>query len=132
MSNDDLNHLLAQYRAGLEAEVSLLHQLETVAGRQREVSEQRDYEKLTSENDERDRLMRTLVAIDQGLRGVRAQLSKARNELTGHPDYTIVAELRKTAGDLVARILNTDRDSMKALADADLARKAAIASLERG
>jgi hypothetical protein len=34
--------------------------------------------------------------------------------------------------DLVAAILATDQESMKALADAELARRAAVASLERG
>jgi len=132
VTQQELHGLLGQYRAGLEAEVSLLRQLESVAACQREVSESRDYDRLTAANDERDRLTRTLVTIDQGLRAVRSRLSASRAEVADMPDFTIVAELRRSAADLVARILATDRDSMKALADADLARRAAVASLERG
>jgi hypothetical protein len=40
--------------------------------------------------------------------------------------------LRQTAADVIASILATDKDSMKALADAELARRAAVSSLERG
>jgi hypothetical protein len=132
VTENELLTLLEQYRAGLEAEVALLKQLESVAGRQRDVSESRDYDGLRRENDDRDQLTRKLVTIDQGLVGVREVLSRSRRALAGHRAYATVVELRRTAADMVAKILATDRDSMKALADADLARKAAIASLERG
>jgi hypothetical protein len=132
MTHGELLSLLEQYRAGLEAEISLLRQLEDVAARQREVTESRDYERFKRESDTRDRLTGTLVTIDQQLRDMRTTLHESRQALSGLADYAVVGELRRTAADLVQRILATDRDSMKALADADLARKAVIASLERG
>lgn len=132
MTHAELVSLFEQYRAGLEAEIALLRQLEGIASRQREVSESRDYERFKTESDQRDRLTGTLVTIDQQLRAVRETLQSGHQALTGLPEYRLVAELRRTAADLVARILATDRDSMKALSDADLARKAVVASLERG
>jgi hypothetical protein len=132
MTHAELVSLLEQYRAGLEAEIALLRQLESVAARQRDVTESRDYEHFKLESDHRDGLTRTLVTIDQQLRDIRETLHASRQALSGLPDYAIVGELRRVAADLVQRILATDRDSMKALSDADLARKAVVASLERG
>ena len=43
-----------------------------------------------------------------------------------------VVTLRQQAAALVARILATDEESIQALADAELARRAAVASLEQG
>ena len=132
MTHAELVNLLEQYRAGLEAEIALLRQLEAVAERQHEVTESRDYERFRTESDQRDRLTGTLVAIDQQLRSMRETLHNSRQALSALPDYKIVGELRRVAADLVQRILATDRDSMKALSDAELARKAVVASLERG
>ena len=132
MTHAELVSLLEQYRAGLEAEIALLRQLEHISARQREVTESRDYERFKAESDHRDRLTGTLVTIDQQLRAIRETLHDSRQALSALPDYKICGELRKTAADLVQQILATDRDSMKALSDADLARKAVVASLERG
>ena len=132
MTHAELVSLLEQYRAGLETEIALLRQLEDVAARQREVTESRDYERFKAESDRRDRLTGTLVTIDQQLRAIRETLHGSRHALSALPDFKVCGELRKTAADLVQRILATDRDSMKALSDADLARKAVVASLERG
>lgn len=132
MSDADLTDALAQYRAGLEAELILLEQLAQVATRQRNVTARRDYEQLEREGDERDRLTRALVSVEDGLRVVRQGLTHARNRvamLAGYPD---VVSLRQRAAALVARILATDEESMQALADAELARRAAVASLEQG
>jgi hypothetical protein len=123
---------LEQYRAGLEAEIALLHQLEVVAGRQRGVTARRDFEQLAIESDERERLTRALVSLEQEMRDVRAQIAGARLSLAALPSYGELLRLRQTAADLVARILATDGESMQALADAEMARRAAVASLERG
>lgn len=132
MSEQQLAHLLEQYRAGLEAQIALLRQLETVAARQREVSEARDFERLAAASDERDRLTRSLVAIEQGLSEVRDTLRQFQKEVVALDTFRQVTSLRQAAAELVARILATDRESMKSLADAELARRTALASLERG
>jgi hypothetical protein len=123
---------LDQYRAGLEAEVALLEQLAAVAARQHGVTARRDYEQLAVESDERERLTRALVRVEDGLKPVRARLSAARDRVATLSGYAAVAGLRQRATALVAGILATDEESMQALADAELARRSAVASLEQG
>ena len=132
MNRDDLVRLIEQYRAGLEAELSLLHQLEAVAGRQREASHTPDYPALERAADDRDRLMRSLVIVEDGVRAVRKTLSEHRATASRLPGYDSVAALHREASQLVNRILSTDQQSLTALADAELARRSAVAGLERG
>ena len=82
MNDHALVDALAQYRAGLDAEIALLEQLALVAARQRGVTVRRDFEQLGIEGDERDRLTRALVAVEEGLQPVRARLSAARDRVT--------------------------------------------------
>src|SRR5262249_50978259 len=129
---NDVSALLAEFRAGLEAEVALLRQLEAVAIRQRENSAAADYERFSVESDRRDGLTRSLVAIESGLVPLRKQLAGTGAATKRLDGYDNVVALRREAIELASRILATDQASMKALADADLARKAALASLARG
>ena len=124
--------MLGQYRAGLETGVALLRQLHEVSGRQRSGSEQRDFTRLREDSDTRDRLTRALVAIEPDLRAIRAALTDARQDLTSVDGHAEVLALRREVAELVASILATDRESIQALADAELARRAALASLECG
>ncbi len=48
------------------------------------------------------------------------------------PAYPAIVELRRQAADLVSNVLSVDQESMKSLADAEMARRAAMASLEKG
>lgn len=132
MNDRDLADCLAQYRAGLEAEIALLGRLEVVAARQRGETARRDFERLGVEGEERDRLTRALVSLEEGLQPVRARLHSARDLVAHFVGYTEVLALRQKAGALVSRILATDEESMQSLADAELARRAAVASLEQG
>ena len=132
MNDRDALHSLEQYRAGLEAEIALLRQLDAIAIRQRDVTETRDFEQLAKESDVRDRLTRTLVTIEKGVREVRDALNASKLNLSRFEPYQQVVALRHVAAEMVQRILKVDRESMKALGDAELARRAALASLERG
>ena len=132
MNEHALVDALAQYRAGLEAEIALLEHLALVAGRQRSVTARRDFEQFGVEGDERDRLTRALVTVEDGLQAVRARLTGARDRTATLDGYSDVVALRQRAAALVARILATDEESMQSLADAELARRAAVASLEQG
>jgi hypothetical protein len=132
VTEHDAQHHLEQYRAGLEAEIAILRQLDTIAARQRDVTETRDFEQLARESDVRDRLTRTLVTIEKGVREVRDALNASKLNLSRFETFQQVVTLRHAAADLVQRILKTDHDSMKSLGDAELARRAALASLERG
>jgi hypothetical protein len=132
VSATELASVLEQYRAGLEAEIALLQQLHAIAVRQRERTAARDFEQFSVESDARDRLTRSLVNIEQGMRTIRDSLILGRANLVRLPAYQSVMALRQTAADVVASIQATDQHSMKALADAELARRAAVSSLERG
>jgi hypothetical protein len=132
VTRDELARLVAQYRAGLEAELTLLHQLEPIAVEQRSVSRNGDYGAFTSAADTRDEIMRSLVMIEEGLRQVRATLSEHRVIVSDLDGFRDVTELHRKAGQLVNRILATDQESMSSLADAEIARRSAVASLERG
>jgi hypothetical protein len=132
VTHQELVDALTQYRTGLETAVSLLRRLHAVAGRQREGTATRDFDRLASEADIRDELTRALVAIEPSLRDVKAALASDPHTVSRLPGYDEVVALRQAASDLVAEILQTDGESMHALADAELARRAAVASLECG
>jgi hypothetical protein len=123
---------LEEFRKGLETELALLRQLHCVAAEQRTVSAARDFDRFAVISDERDRLTRTLLAVEQGLSEHRERLAALRDDVASIPVYGSILALRQASTDLVNEILASDRDAMKALADAELARRAALASLERG
>jgi ATP:corrinoid adenosyltransferase len=132
VTDEPLRQLLTQYRTALDAQISLLHQLEDAAGRQHATTETRNFEQLAVESDHRDQLTRSLLAIEEGLAAVRETLAASRADIEPLDEFAAVMHLRRIAAELVARILATDRESMKVLSDAELARRAAMASLDRG
>ncbi len=132
MTPRELPPLVAQYRAGLEAEMTLLHRLEALATRQREVSEQGDLATLASVSDERDRVMAGLVRIEHELRPVRSLLLEHRLALDDIHEFSDVAALHQDAAALVERVVTDDRGSLNALKEAELARRFAAQSLEQG
>ena len=132
MTDDELRGGLAEYRAGLEAQIGLLEQLVQVSARQQGESARRDFEQLGAAGAERDRLTQALVPIEHGLKDLRVRLTAHRDRTVVVPGYRDVVTLRQQAAALVARILATDEESIQALADAELARRAAVASLEQG
>ena len=132
MTDGELRDGLAEYRAGLEAQIGLLEQLVQVSARQRGESARRDFEGLGAAGAERDRLTQALVTIENGLKDLRVRLTASRDRTVMLPGYREVVALRQQAAALVARILATDEESIQALADAELARRAAVASLEQG
>lgn len=132
MSVEQVTQLVEQYRVGLEAELSLLRQLEVVATHQREASEEPELGALDAPGEERDRLTAGLVAVEHQLKDVRRALAAARDEASRIDGFDDLVELHRTAATLVARILATDAESLRALQDAERARRAAAQALERG
>ena len=132
MTDAGLPQLVAQYRAGLEAEMTLLHRLESVAAEQRTASEQGDLEILSAVSDQRDRLMAGLVRIEAELKPVRKVLHEHRRQLESLPEFREVTALHKTAAALVDRVVNEDRVSLDALKQAERARRFAARSIEQG
>ena len=132
MTPDEIAGLLDQYRAGIEAELSLLHQLAGVAAAQREATQAADLAALGQVADQRDRIMRSLVTIEEGLRSVRQALVEHRHLAMQIDGYEEVARRHRQAVTLVGDILATDQQSMADLAHVELARRSAVAGLERG
>jgi hypothetical protein len=132
VTGGDADQMLAQYRAGLEAQIALLRQLEAVASRQRTVSESRDFERLAAESEWRDSLTRNLVEIEQGLAAGLRAMGASGPAVATLEGLSEVVSLRRTTANLIARILATDQLSLQSLANAEVAHRSALASLERG
>lgn len=132
MTAAELAALIDQYRVGLDAELVLLHRLETVAARQRERSQASDITSLQLAADERDALMSGLMAIEQDIRPVRERLTSLRAVARKMPGFAHVAELHESAARIVKEILETDRDSMRALSEIVEARRLAAQAAEHG
>lgn len=133
MNQAQVAEALAQYRVGLQTGIELLRQLQAVAERQQAGSRDRDFDRLAADTDARNRLTQALVALEPGLRDVRAFLATLPADLLErHAGYPSIVALRQQAAALVGAILRSDEASMRALADAELAHRAARANLECG
>ncbi|MEO7191712.1 MAG: hypothetical protein ABI051_11720 [Vicinamibacterales bacterium] len=132
MTADEIVRLIEQYRAGVEAELVLLHQLADVSSRQRSVTHAGDFDAFGHAADERDRIMQSLVTIEEGLRSVRLELAAHRQLAMSIDGFESVLASHHEATALVSSILADDQALVSALADAELARRSAVASLERG
>jgi hypothetical protein len=132
MPESPLVALIEQYRAGLDAELIILRKLEQTAARQREASSSQDFSALNRAADERDELMAALVNIEGQLRVVRQTLSASRDEARHLPGYGEAVKLHRDAIALVSGILNTDGESLDALAAAERARREIARAMEQG
>ena len=132
MTREQLLPLLEQYRAGLDAELMLLHRLQALAVEQRLVSQTGSVTDIHRSIDDRDRVLATLVTVEHELKGVRQILLAGREYLAELPGFQEIVERHKEAADLVADILVVDRDSIEALKEAEQARRVAAQSLEQG
>lgn len=128
----DLRALVEEYRAGLEAELTLLHRLEHVAVRQRDASRHGDLETLNAVTDERDLLMAGIVRIEHELKPIRLALLARKEELNGSDEFDQLAALHRNAATLVSTIVASDQDSLLALKEAEMARRFAARALEQG
>ena len=72
------------------------------------------------------------LQVEAGLREVRATLSEHRVAALAVPGFRELLDLHREAAQLVNEILSTDKESLAALADAELARRSAVAGIERG
>lgn len=128
----DLLALVAQYRAGLEAELALLRRLEELADRQREASHRGDLEGLALVTDERDQVMASIVTIEHEIKPIRLTLLERWQDLVGSLEFRELAALHRVAAALVSTIVASDQDSLEALKAAELARRFAARTLEQG
>jgi hypothetical protein len=128
----ELGAVVEEYRAGLEAEMALLHRLEALAVRLTEASEDGDYATLREVSDERERVMANLVTVEHGLKPIRVVLAEARDVLADVLEFQEVTALHRTATRLVSAILSSDQRSLCALKEAEVARRFAARTIEQG
>jgi hypothetical protein len=129
---DQLSRLIDLWHAGLEAERTVVRQLEHIAEAQRDVTGARDFEAFHAAADTRDRLTRSLLTLEDGLRPIRRALHECRDQAASLPGYAGAAAMQQLISAQVARILATDRQSLDALAEAEVARRSVLAGFERG
>ena len=125
MSDDDLRQWLAIYGPGLEAEVSLLQQLKRLALAQHDATGSHDVKQLTLIAQDRDRIMAALVKIEHELRPARDVLARRREEAAALNGFSEVVALHRIAQDLVTTIVHSDQDTIRALQEAEVARRLA-------
>ena len=125
MTPDDLRQWLAIYGPGLDAEVALLHQLKRLSLAQQEATALSDAKQLAAVALERDRIMAALVKIEHELRPAREALANNRDMAAGIEGFAEIAAIHRTAADLVAEIVHSDQDTIRALQDAEVARRLA-------
>ena len=123
---------ISAFAAGVQQEIGLLEQLQITAGEQRLAGEARDFDRFQAVSSERDRLTRALLDIESGLADTRLRVMPVLESDALDPGHLEVLTLCRRSDALVADILRCDREAMKTLADAEVARRAALNSLEKG
>jgi len=116
----ELAALVEQYRAGLEAELMLLHRLYALAIEQRSAAQ--IGEEFQCIIDRRSRIMTTLETVEHELKAVREHLAADRERLIELPAFHELVARHTEASDLIADTLAVDRDSLDALNDTEEAR----------
>ena len=128
----DLLNLVTDYRAGLEAEIALLRHLAALALREREVAEAERIDTLDDITDARDHVMAALVALESQLKPVRRSLRESRDAVVQLQEFKELSALHEEAAALAEEILSTDAQSLTSLREAELARRFAAESIEKG
>jgi hypothetical protein len=123
---------VTQYRAGLDAEIAMLHQLAALAVREREVTATGSLLELDEISDGRDRVMASLVTVESQLKPIRRVLLESLDRLKAHPAFAALAALHQEAAALAADIVASDDQSLASLREAELARRYAAESLKQG
>jgi hypothetical protein len=132
VTREELTSAISAYGAGLEAELTLLRQLQRLAALQREATVGNEMGLLPSLGDERERLMANLVEIEHQIKPLRLALAAAVGDVVSRPGFGDVAALHRAASQLVSTILSADRETAQALRDAEAARRVAVQAIEHG
>lgn len=129
---DALSLVLADYGAGLRAELILLQQIRDYSLHQQHASGEGRLTSVSALAGERERLVAALVELEQQLRPLRAQLAENVALLSPLPQFQEVSALHREAGALVATIMGADDDTLRILRDAEDVRRAATHAIETG
>jgi hypothetical protein len=132
VTRDALEDAVRTYAAGLEAELTLLGQLQRLATAQREATNTNELDRMTKIGEERERVLASLVAIEHEIRSIRTLLADTREQVAALDGFARVVALHRTAGSLVQAIVSSDEETMQALREAELARRLTAAAIELG
>ncbi len=128
----DLETTLADYRTGLDAELSVLARIEALAVRQRDLPEPAPPDVLTELALERQRQLAALTALEQQVAPLRDHIARRLDDARRRPGFEGIAERHRQAADVSSRILRLDQDSLAILERADAERRAAAQALDTG
>lgn len=132
MTDAELEQALRSYAAGLEAELGLLRHLGRLAEIQHAACAEPNFESINRVNDERERLMASLVRIEHDIKPLRQAIHQQEREAAAFAEFDKVVALHRQAADQVSRIMASDQRTMQALREAELARRFAAQTLELG
>lgn len=124
--------MLAEYRAGIDAELALLNQLDSLSLREQEASLAGDFAALRDVHESRNAVMTNLVAVEHELKPLRSMLAEQRQALQRMEEFKAVAALHAEAAEMLARIIASDQKSLAALRGAEDARREAATAMEVG
>ena len=129
---EQLASAIVSYSSGLDAELDLLNHLEAVSARQAEATRSGSPQALALCSDERARLTAALIALEQSLKPVRGLLADHARAAAHLPGFASLVARHHAAGLRIAALIETDRQTMAALKDAEAARRFAAQALEAG
>jgi len=131
-SSDVLAQAITAYAAGLDAQLDLLGHLESLSTRQRDATSSGDLDALNRCSDERVQLTAALVALEQDLRPLRAQLADHSRQAARLPGFSALVARHQEAARRVAGIVSSDERTMAALREAEAARRFAAQTIDAG
>jgi hypothetical protein len=127
-----LLHCIADYRAGLEAQIALLRHLMALSAREREVTASGGLGALDEITDAREQVMATLAALEAQQNPIRRALRDRRETVAHLPEFRELSFLHQEAGALADEILAADNESLTSLREAEIARRCAAESIDKG
>jgi hypothetical protein len=123
---------LGRYAAGLDAELALLRQLDSLSSRLGASPATADNDALRRDTDERSRILQALVVLEEDLQPLRRRLAEAHAAARRLPGFALVAARHRDAAAIVQRILAVDQHSLDALKQAERERRDALHAIEAG
>lgn len=132
MTPDELAAALPAYTAGIEAELSLLKQLQQLAGTQADASREGNLTDINRAGDARDRIMAALVRLEHELKPIRLSIAAQREDAEKLEGFRAIVALHQTAAVLVSEILQADRNTLAELKSAEVARRTSVQAVESG
>lgn len=128
----DLGTVLADYRTGLDAELTLLSALEDTAIRQRALPHQASADELTALADVRQHQLTSLDALEARLLPLRAQITADLDAARALPGFSGIVDRHQRIQDLIASITRLDDESVEILRQAEHDRRATAQRLDTG